>query len=514
MMTSYVKYHVFPNEDSLCWGTRVRKLAACVIASMLVVSMVVIVVPIADADESYLTETSQAVDASEQTSGLDAGIDSTEDVSSQSGEGPFMSEQDLGTTQSGATDDGAALEDPDTSATTGETDNVATNAATNAIIDHNPGVEDEMSPELAAALEELYRLVMSVTGPSIVRVDGGYLTEKNPTATFRAGDNYGAILDQVNRICALLPRTTENRTLVTPTVSSLLISVVGELPEGFSFSENTLTLTDMGLLSWDAVLGDGPDSITRLYQIKLQLTTGVSFIDDWLARRGVKSLGNATFSIELLLSGLPDPAPIDLPTSSDPTPPSSNAASSMAFQNNGMDPGANAADAALAPTGDGEQDLAVTEEEDPLAETGGTDLEEIEERQIPMASMMVDSEGNVIVVNTALAGFSLIMSAAYLVYLRQMLNPSSPKVQGSSAQASRLALALGSVSIGLGAVNAVLLLLSQYAFNSSDPGFSWTPVLVAIGSIQLVCMLGLFVYRKLTACKSKKQPNQRHNIRY
>jgi hypothetical protein len=173
-------------------------------------------------------------------------------------------------------------------------------------------------------------------------------------------------------------------------------------------------------------------------------------------------------------------------------------------------------------SGYGRQDQA---QGTPRADT----LSDLEDQQIPVATITLDESGNIVAANVALAAISLVIGGASLLFLRlRRLN--SPRPSGAQSAGSKgVGTAMGTISIGLGAVNAILLVLSQFLVgpvlipplnsvlnstldatqNSSIP---WTPVMLTIGIIQLICSVGLFVSTLRANRQTQKSP--RFRIRY
>jgi hypothetical protein len=153
----------------------------------------------------------------------------------------------------------------------------------------------------------------------------------------------------------------------------------------------------------------------------------------------------------------------------------------------------------------------------------------LEDQQIPVATITLDESGNIVAANVALAAISLVLGGASLLFLRlRKLNSPRPS-DDQSSQPRGVGVTMGTISIGLGAVNAILLVLSQFLAgpvlipplnsvlnatidstqNSSIP---WTPVLLTIGIIQVLCSAGLVLSTLKANRQSQKSP--RFKIRY
>ncbi len=525
-----------------------KKMAAGVLTLVLVVSMTFAAVPFAYAGEISSIETTPASDfnntTTESTTPAEgSGVSVGQPSSGQNAQpGQSTGEAAPGTMTPGTTNPDGADPDsfsPDTTGTySSDTGGVPTSGSTsgdtvlaegNAALTMSSSVNGlgistsgrfdsalekaRALVELVIALDNLYRTIRTASGPSIVYSDNGSITEEDLSVVFQEGVYYTKIVTLVNKINILLEKCGLDAGLY---VTALPISVVGELPEGFSFSNNTLTLTDSSLLSWNANL-DKPDALTRSYEITLQLNTGVTYIDQWLSRKGVNSLAGASFVVELQLINLPesevpdegdeDDTPIP-PVPNPPAPPSDN-------------PGVSPGTASAAPSSSGANDAAaLVIEEAPATNTTTPETEQpatendtantttdIAGQQIPMASMMVRDSGDNTAANVGLTVLSLLLSGASLLSLRQQ-KPGGTKTLVAAAQPSQVGMTLGFAGIGLGAVSAILLVLSQC---TSNIGIAWTPVLLTIGVVQILCTVGLFASKKIA---SKNAAPSRYKIRY
>lgn len=399
--------------------------------------------------------------------------------------------------------------------------------------DHNNGTShendndpdrDENKPsfELSVALDSLRDLLKGEHGATITRTDNALLSKDNLHAQFYgrlSSARVTTLIEQINRLLIECGLAKEHSGPSYP------LSVVGGLPRGFSFSNGTLTLTDTDLLSWNASLGDKEDTRTRSYEITLRLTTGIPYLDAFLSLVSRSGLATETFTIDLQLINLPNGG----------SNPGGNGGGT------GVNPGDDDAsdnsgdvgmsDSAPPPTVSpvfilteplvslpvtsepaNEEALPVASAEEPEAAANqlSPDLT-IEELQIPMASMMVDDNGNVVVANVGLAALSLSAGAASLVSLRPR-KPRFPQAVSATPPLGPVGNALGIVSIGLGATSLVLLILSQSLSSSlQESDIAWTPFLITIVVFQATCSVGLFVSKRL-AKKTVGKP--RYKIRY
>jgi len=395
----------------------------------------------------------------------------------------------------------------------------------------NPGpvestdpIESKSLEELNQALEDLYKAIQTAPGGYIQRDDSGYengyLTEDRSTIHFEATLPYATLVDQINLIIALLEM---NNLEGGPPISSLTISVEGALPAGFLFENNFLILDDQSLLVRSAELGDGDSSLTRSYQVQLHLSTGVSYIDLWLAANGFHRPLNESFTIELLLidppgvSTVPDPDP-----DPDPDDNSGSGDGSGAGGGNGSGviggPENGTTEASLGITANGLANPAEAEGTEDLGANANVSDDhfvqttiEIPNSLVPLATMIVADDGSVVVVNVGLVTGSLILSGASILALRTRRFGSSELI-ASAAQTGQIGMALGIVGALLGAVSTILLVLSQYLFSSTfNSNIAWTPVLITIGIIQLTCTLGLYASMKMV---KKQTAKPRYLIRY
>jgi hypothetical protein len=133
-----------------------------------------------------------------------------------------------------------------------------------------------------------------------------------------------------------------------------------------------------------------------------------------------------------------------------------------------------------------------------------------DEQIVPLTSMPDDDGRTIIVVNTAIVTFSLILGGASLIFMRPRKSVDIPRAD-PSLPSSRINVAMGAVSIGFGALEAVLYVLSQYLISGeANAGTPWTLILAVVSVIQVACFAGLFIGKHLVAKKEKP----RLNIRY
>jgi len=394
--------------------------------------------------------------------------------------------------------------------------------------------------ELDQALEEFFNLVHHTSGSSVICTDSTTLTEDNLMAHFREGPDYQQLVDLVNTINVLL----EQRGLPSgPAISYLPVSVKGNLPRGFSFSDNTLTLIDLDLLPTIKDSGDDHKSPAHSYSITFFLSTGSSYLDDWFPGNSFAALTAETIIIKLSLTQPPsdgtdpdsdpdgditEPDPDDGDDVTKPDPDDNHmvigsGSIAQAIPNPSFvmipDQGSTIPDIVLAlvvvsfdpnPDPDPDPDPA---EEQPAAvhHVSPAVTPSIEEPIIPMASRMIDDQGNLIVTNASLAVLSLILALASLVSLRQSrFNPR--RLTNTAVQLGQTGLAMGIISVGLGAISATLLVLSQYLdITFHNLSIAWTPILIVIAIVQVACTLGLLINTRLA---EKRLDKTRLNIRY
>ena len=395
--------------------------------------------------------------------------------------------------------------------------------------------------KLENALDDLFKSIQSASGPTIMRTDeGSDFTIDDTTAHFQEGSYYtdlSNVLDSINSLMKELGIESDYH------VSSLPISEIEKLPPGFSFENNTLTL-DPEFLRWSPELGDEEDARYRSYQIELQLSTGISYVDKWLSKKGINNLASQKFDIRLLLirAGTPPiddtKPPIDdtNPPIDDTNPPIDEGEIAPPG-NEGTTPGngggGNSGSAAIAlvatNTATGASNIvgavvpsvvtgmAGDTNETPTATQSGSGsadspevLKNIEDQQIPMASVMLDNNGNIAIANAALVILSLLLSAVSLVALRQLRKPDTSQVT-ATAQPNQIGQILGAAGAVLGASSAILTILSHYLVDSpANSNTAWTPVLIAILAVQAACAVGLFFIIKAA---QKKPIKPRYNIR-
>jgi len=383
--------------------------------------------------------------------------------------------------------------------------------------------------ELGQALNELLGTIQKATGPCVVCVDSTTLSEDNLSASFQEGAYYLQIITLVNKINVLLEKCGLQGGL---SVSALPISVAESLPDGFSFTDNTLTLTDKSLLFYNEDLGDDPDKLIRSYEVTLFLSTGSPFIDSWLLGSGVTTLAAETFTIDLLLKHPgtvfdpdpgtdpnPDPKPDPGLTDPDPDEDGASPGDGTGFGDNVL-PGLS--DSLLdEPSFVGTTVLAALSTSSTEPDDGPLDTNEnasssasttsIASNPIPMASVMFDDEGNLVITNASLVVLSLILALAALVSLRQGRN-NGFRLSNAATQLSQIGLATGVVSVGLGAASVILLMLSQYLdITFQNTSIAWTPILISIAIVQVACTLMLLISSRMA---EKRLDTTRLKIRY
>ncbi|MCL2529284.1 MAG: hypothetical protein FWE41_03015 [Coriobacteriia bacterium] len=400
--------------------------------------------------------------------------------------------------------------------------------------------------ELNRSLNELLGILQKASGPSVVCIDSTTLSEDNLSASFAEGTYYLQTISLVNRINELLDVIGLSSGVY---ISSLPISVAGSLPEGFIFDGSTLTLVDKSLLNHSEELGDDPDALLRSYEVTLYLSTGSPYIDTWLMGSGVTTLAVETFTIDLLLilpSDVLDPDPGhsagNEPNNPDPgtNPPPDG---SNPPGTGGPPPGSGSTDDDEDGTGGGDEPNNTTAPslpapsimtpeliipaielgiitaladsvEDPAAVVEDAVLPaitNIDDVAIPMASMMIDERGNLVITNASLVVLSMILALVALVTLRGGRS-SGFKESLSAAQFGQMGLVMGAINIGLGLSSAILLVLSQYLeLPFQNSGVAWTPVLIGIAIVQVACTLVLLISSRIA---EKRAGPSRIKIRY
>ncbi|MDR2035314.1 MAG: hypothetical protein LBP91_01370 [Coriobacteriales bacterium] len=361
----------------------------------------------------------------------------------------------------------------------------------------NPGNPNKPAPsaqekllaliDLGKALEDLRIALRQADGASVICTDSTTIGEDKLLASFRESDPLNKVLALVNKINKLLEVC---GLPYSPQQFALPIAVVGDLPDGFSFANNTLLLADTDTLSWNADLGDEPHALTRSFELSLFLSTGSAYIDSRLTAGELSALKIETFVVTLELINLPGGD--DKPLFGVGAPPATE--KTVAPSATAMEP------APESWTGE-----AVTIPVPPTPRTSTiTEEQLIEQQEIPQASMMIDDKGNLIAVNAGLVFLSLIMCVSALVSLRQRMSDTS-LIASSTATLSTAALAMGVANIVLGVVSTSLLILSQYLDSSlHNSSISWTPILVAIAIVQLACIIGLFANVRSTQKRARR----------
>ena len=402
-----------------------------------------------------------------------------------------------------------------------------------AAISPTASIIDELAAiiELGRALNELLDIIRTASGPSIECADSTILSEDNLTASFQEGVYYRQLVTLINRINELLVILGLQGNLY---VNSLPISVDGTLPPGFSFSDNTLTLTDESLLDWSEALGDAPDATTRVYQIVLYLSTGSPYIDIWLRASNITNLAAQTFDIELQLTNLPD---ADDPGGGDGGDDGTgdgsgdhNQGNQSGGGNTGGTGGTGGSTYNNGTTGNSPQATASTSEADSNGSNQNSSLnpastpnnqnnngpsadnpvltptQTIGEPLIPSASVMLDGFSNLLAANISLVTLSLILSIAALISLRQVSSLKDQRLSDTGVHLNQIGRIVGFVGIGLGALNAMILVVSYYldSFQQSST-IVWTPVLITIAVIQAACTLALLIIMQMVKRRMDKK---------
>ncbi|MDR2108343.1 MAG: hypothetical protein LBP28_02625 [Coriobacteriales bacterium] len=149
-----------------------------------------------------------------------------------------------------------------------------------------------------AAAEAIDEAIRDLPNPRIVRVDhNGQLSNRDGdrTASFTEAVYSG----RLDRIIWRINRLLEVKGQSERIEADLLPVSLVELPDGFALEDGQLEVTDRELFKWTEA--DGASS-TRVYTIKLQLTSGVAEIDALLKRYlDIDSFGEREFPVTLKL---------------------------------------------------------------------------------------------------------------------------------------------------------------------------------------------------------------------
>jgi hypothetical protein len=339
----------------------------------------------------------------------------------------------------------------------------------------------------------------SIPNPTIVRCDSGNLSSADPTATFKEGvyfDTLDAVIAQINRLLAFYKIDHRLSHSVLP------ISAVGSLPAGFSFADNTLWV-DRDLFIRDIAQNDNFDKTTRGYVISLKLNTGISSVDAWLSEWGIDALAVADFEINL---DLIDTDNVDEGTSAGSVEPGPGL-------NEGSvgDTGGNDTSNTLGFLGsvvlDEVMELALPVDafiDLPDSQPGTTELT-ISDARIPLSSMFIGDEGELLLANVALMTVSSVVCVVSLTMLRGGGQPRrSARSTVSPQNSSLLSQTLVMVSSSLGVVSLSLFVLSQSGLDELIAEHPvWTPVLVTITTIQIVCVATLLITKILQRLRRK-----------
>lgn len=486
---------------------------------MLILSMLLAAAPTAFASElvSDSSSSSENIHSNESVDSPDtdsdsnpsgAEVDSGDDCSEPPGSTESVTEEeqeafeseDVDTDKEGASDLTLATELAGTDA---DLDAIVTSATL-------AGSEKGTIKDLVAlgkALNELYRTIKNETSLNIIRMDDAYLNEHNLSTSFQEGNYHDKVVNLINTINTLLEKCGLEHSVP---IHSLPISVSEELPQGFTFGDNTLTLVDTSLLAWDPTL-DEIGKTKRYYTITLQLNTGNRYVDNWLSHKGVRGLACQSFEIGLALSGdggeiiVDDkpgqPEPIDGPE--EETPPHPTEAFNYYPQQNLLvlndeEGTAEEDEAARA----GATQNTTPPEPDNTNDADSSQSVQIPRQQIPMASMMVDSSSNVPAANAIIVTLSLVMSVLALSSLRQN-KINVPGQSAGDAPFSGVSQGLGIAGIGLGALSATLFVVSQSMITDAViADIPWTTVMLSITVVQTVCLVGLFASKRVAAKKA------------